>query len=238
LALVQNSVNFSKASNDRSEILDGWTESENQNSEWHAVAIRDRHFIFRMLGRPHPKAKFTQSEDETLKDLVNELGAGDWDAIAERMAGRNPRQCRERWTFYLSPDVLNTAWTKDEETLLLEKRAELGPGWTTIALCFPGRTPISVKSRWNLIQRRRRKYTGSQLLSGVWCCGTTAPSKNTTATECEEPNFAPPTMAQAPSFANEFERDNGWQPEDDAFLFESGMGGTDDPLEFTPWCWF
>jgi hypothetical protein len=32
------------------------------------------HFISTMLHRPHPKVKFTQSEDERLRELVSELG--------------------------------------------------------------------------------------------------------------------------------------------------------------------
>jgi hypothetical protein len=103
------------------------------------------------------RSKFTSDEDIVLRRLVNELGEFDWTAIASKMAGRNPRQCRDRWVGYLSPGIENGTWTTAEESLLLEKYAELGPRWMLIAAYFPSRTNINVKSRWHLIQRRVRK---------------------------------------------------------------------------------
>jgi hypothetical protein len=92
-----------------------------------------------------------------LRDLVGELGDRDWSTISARMVTRSARQCRDRWVGYLSPRIENAAWTSGEESLLLEKYAELGPRWMLIAAFFPSRTNINLKSRWHLIQRRVRK---------------------------------------------------------------------------------
>jgi hypothetical protein len=92
-----------------------------------------------------------------LRDLVGELGEGNWSAISARMVTRSARQCRDRWLGYLSPRIENAAWTAAEESLLLEKYAELGPRWMLIAAFFPSRTNINLKSRWHLIHRRVRK---------------------------------------------------------------------------------
>jgi hypothetical protein len=73
--------------------------------------------------RPHPRLQFTSAEDAALVDLVHEIGLSDWDKISARLPGRNPRQCRDRWFNYLSPDVQNRPWTAEEEQRLLKKRA-------------------------------------------------------------------------------------------------------------------
>ena len=107
--------------------------------------------------KTHPRVKFTQSEDELLKKLVESLGANDWQSISRQIPGRNARQCRDRWQNYLSPEVVNGPWTQDEEELLVKKYEELGPSWKQIATFFPTRTDINIKSRWHLRERRLKK---------------------------------------------------------------------------------
>jgi hypothetical protein len=89
--------------------------------------------------------------------LIQDLGTGDWQLIAEKMPGRNIRQCKERWLNYLSPDIRNGAWTVAEDQLLLSKVQECGFVWKAIASCFGARTDISLKSRWHLLQRHIRR---------------------------------------------------------------------------------
>jgi hypothetical protein len=107
--------------------------------------------------KPHPKAKFSQEEDEELRRAVQENGTESWQSIAMKIQGRTTRQCKERWLNYLSPDVGNGPWTSLEDELLLTKVQELGFAWKLIAACFPTRTDINVKSRWRLIQRHVRR---------------------------------------------------------------------------------
>jgi hypothetical protein len=107
--------------------------------------------------KPHPKSKFTATEDELLGQIIEELGTDDWQLIAKQLPGRNARQCRDRWLNYLSPDVGNGPWTREEELLLVEKYREFGSAWKYIASFFKSRTDINVKNRWQLMQRRLRK---------------------------------------------------------------------------------
>jgi hypothetical protein len=109
------------------------------------------------LHKPHPKMKFTPTEDEILMRVVDELGPDDWQMISKRLPGRNARQCRDRWLNYLSPDVENGPWTPQEEDLLIAKFQEFGSSWKHIATFFPSRTDINIKSRWQLMQRRIKK---------------------------------------------------------------------------------
>jgi hypothetical protein len=89
--------------------------------------------------------------------VVELHGTSDWKFIARQVANRNPRQCRERWENYLSPAVKNTPWTADEEGMLAAMFDEHGPCWRRIAACLNGRTDISVKNHWQLMQRRIRR---------------------------------------------------------------------------------
>jgi hypothetical protein len=67
------------------------------------------------------------------------------------------RQCKERWTYYLSPRLNHQPWTEDEDAQLIEKQAEYGAKWVRIAQFFPNRTDAMVTNRFQMLQRRRTK---------------------------------------------------------------------------------
>lgn len=121
---------------------------------------------YRMTGRkPHPKVKFTPQEDELLRKLVNEYGENDnWNIIAKKMniTYRNVRQCKERWTNYLSPTVNVSPWTPEEDEKLKQLYDELGSKWVQIAKHFPSRTDINIRSRWLVLQRHKKKQLESE----------------------------------------------------------------------------
>jgi hypothetical protein len=110
--------------------------------------------------KPHPKSKFTAEEDSLLCRLVSQLGEDSWAQIAQRMHRRNARQCKERWTNYLSPSVSNSPWTPQEDRLLEEKIREIGQKWVQIAAFFPRRTDINIKNRYHLLCRRGERGAG------------------------------------------------------------------------------
>lgn len=98
---------------------------------------------------------FTNDEDERLKELIEEYGEDNWGIIAKNMGGRNVRQCKERWKFYLSPNVNKNEWTEEDDKLLLELQGQFGNKWKLIANYFDGRNEIQVKSRFKLLWRRK-----------------------------------------------------------------------------------
>ena len=106
---------------------------------------------------PRKRAKFTQNEDAKLIELVSKYGEDNWTKIAELMKNRTPRQCRERWRYYLNPRILSQPWNMNDDYLLIQKVNQLGKKWTKIAIFFPGRTDISIKNRWLTLQRRQLK---------------------------------------------------------------------------------
>lgn len=47
--------------------------------------------------------KWSLKEDNQLRQLVFIFGTNNWKNLAKKKDGRNSRQCRERWQYYLNP---------------------------------------------------------------------------------------------------------------------------------------
>jgi hypothetical protein len=114
-----------------------------------------------MLGRRKhrqqaSKVKFDPAEDKLLFDAVRMFGCANWQRIANLIPARSARQCRERWTNYLNPDLFNGEWTADDDRMLLARYDEIGPKWVVIARFFPGRSKNSVRNRLLQLQRREQ----------------------------------------------------------------------------------
>lgn len=99
--------------------------------------------------------KFSKEEDELLINLVKSLGENNWVNIAQQMKSRTPRQCRERYKNYLSPDLKNDPWTEEEEKLLEDKYMEYGPKWSKISIYFDKRSDVNVKNHWAAMHNRK-----------------------------------------------------------------------------------
>lgn len=97
---------------------------------------------------------WTHTEDELLSNAVAQQGAKKWRLVAEVVPGRSGKQCRERWTNYLSPLINWSKWTEEEDELLLKLYALVGSKWAAIAGHFSGRTDNSVKNRFNVLSKR------------------------------------------------------------------------------------
>jgi hypothetical protein len=100
------------------------------------------------------KLKFTQAEDTRLIQLVNIHGSRNWGEVARHMPHRTNRQCRERWSNYLNPELQTTPWTDTEDARLLARYREFGTQWQAIAIFLPGRSRNDVKNRWMHLQKR------------------------------------------------------------------------------------
>jgi hypothetical protein len=104
-----------------------------------------------------PHAKFSPAEDEQLRLAIETYGISDWNAVANAVEGKNARQCKERWLNYLAPELNMSAWTREDDVLLLRAYQELGNKWVQIAKRFQNRTDSMVKNRFNKLQRLDRK---------------------------------------------------------------------------------
>jgi hypothetical protein len=102
------------------------------------------------------KGAWNESEDALLRLWVERMGPCKWAECALTIQGRTGKQCRERWTNAISPDIKKGGWTEEEDQAIFELYATLGPKWTDIAKNLPGRTENSIKNRFYSCARKRK----------------------------------------------------------------------------------
>lgn len=102
------------------------------------------------------KGHWSFEEDQMLQYLVTQ-GCHLWGQIAERIPGRTPKQCRERWKNHLDPCINKGPYTTEEDQVILQAQSKLGNKWSQIAQLLQGRTEDSVKIRWKSLQQNPLK---------------------------------------------------------------------------------
>ncbi|MDR1597960.1 MAG: hypothetical protein LBR89_03425 [Holosporales bacterium] len=103
------------------------------------------------------RQKFSQDEDDQLRELVDMYGTNGpdcWTQIASGMTDRTPRQCKERWNSYLAPQCQGVLWPPQDDALLCKLVSLWGYKWDKIAAQFEGRSAENVKNRFRQISRR------------------------------------------------------------------------------------
>ena len=96
---------------------------------------------------------FSLKEDAKLKELVKKNGLYEWEKIAAEMKTRNARQCKERYVYYLDPNLNNEPYTIDEDIRLLNLVKIRGTKWASLSDNFDRRSQYSLKNRWMYLQR-------------------------------------------------------------------------------------
>jgi hypothetical protein len=141
-------------------------------SEWsEIVGDRDHHFTMDFApirrseqtenpceAQPKHRAKFSPEDDARLRSVIRLYGVSNWNLVADHIPGKTARQCRERWMYYLSPELNTCPWTPAEDALLIEKYTIFGSRWVQIAKFFTNRTDAMVKNRFLMLQRRKKGW--------------------------------------------------------------------------------
>ena len=105
----------------------------------------------------HRRGPWSQTEDNTLMNLVSCQGALNWVRIASMLGSRTPKQCRERYHQNLKPTLNHDPITPEEGVQIERLVNEIGKRWAEIARRLHGRSDNAVKNWWNGSQNRRKR---------------------------------------------------------------------------------
>lgn len=112
----------------------------------------------------YKKSKWTPAEDRALIESVKIHGTKNWIAVASLVPERNSKQCRERWTAQLDPNLNHNEFTPQEDAVIILQHQTHGPLWAKIASFLPGRSATAVKNRFNWLSRRHLPQKMNQFL--------------------------------------------------------------------------
>ena len=93
--------------------------------------------------------KWTEEEDELLREAVANYGGKSWKKIAGRLSGRTDVQCLHRWQKVLKPGLIKGPWTQEEDSKVIELVKMHGnKKWSFIARQLKGRLGKQCRERW------------------------------------------------------------------------------------------
>jgi Myb-like DNA-binding domain len=93
--------------------------------------------------------KWSEEEDELLRNAVNEQGGKNWKKIAAKLHGRTDVQCLHRWQKVLRPGLVKGPWTLEEDTVVIDLVEQFGTKkWSHIARQLNGRLGKQCRERW------------------------------------------------------------------------------------------
>uniref|UniRef100_A0A7S0ZFN7 Uncharacterized protein n=1 Tax=Timspurckia oligopyrenoides TaxID=708627 RepID=A0A7S0ZFN7_9RHOD len=104
------------------------------------------------------RKRWTEEENESLREHVNKNGPKNWAQIASHFPGRSNHQVRLRYHNYLKFDnaASDRPYTSEDDELILRIGSEGGRQWS-IAARDLDRSNNAIKNRFFLLQRRSSK---------------------------------------------------------------------------------
>lgn len=121
-------------------------EMEDDDSHSGDSAGTDSRAIFK---RRASMGKWTEDEDDLLRDAVSDYGGKSWKKIASRLPGRTDVQCLHRWQKVLKPGLIKGPWTAEEDAKVVRLvKLHGNKKWSFIARQLKGRLGKQCRERW------------------------------------------------------------------------------------------
>ncbi|OQR91518.1 hypothetical protein THRCLA_08960 [Thraustotheca clavata] len=127
----------------------------------------------RTLSLGRPLGHWKRVEDDMLYLIMwPSTTCEDWDDVARWMEYYLPtcrrscsaKACRDRWTNYLSPEIIRTPFT-EEEIDIIAKHLPESTSWANLAKHLPGRPPRLIKMVCRKLQWNRMMSPGKHQLN-------------------------------------------------------------------------
>lgn len=115
----------------------------------------------------YKRRRWSPEEDEKLRSIIEQHGAGNWSRISTVHGTRDGKQCRERWLYHIGPNVNKSPLSEEEVALLVRMQAQYGNKWSEISAMMPGRTAASIKNHWNATMARFQKSQKKEVFGNV-----------------------------------------------------------------------
>ena len=143
---------------------------------------------------------WSAAEDELLLSLLESATHPiRWTDISLKIAGRNSKQCRERWCNQLDPALRHGLFDCEEDEILIREHAIVGGHWAAIARKLPGRTQEAVKQRWKAIVKARNAGTTPPCHTSRKISPLCAPMVPVSTTDRRQQPLLKPPMPPTPS---------------------------------------
>ncbi|OHS98603.1 Myb-like DNA-binding domain containing protein [Tritrichomonas foetus] len=143
--------------------------------------------------------KWSANDDHLLISTVEKKGPKNWKEIALSVPGKSAKQCRYRWSVYLSPTLNHNPWKPHEDEIIWTSYKEVGPRWKFISNRLEGRSPEKVKERYQKISSQIRRHRKNQMKN---CLNDSENSVKFPVTETKE-EFAQAIEEEMPMFCGE-----------------------------------
>jgi myb proto-oncogene protein len=93
--------------------------------------------------------KWTEEEDDVLREAVTDFGGKSWKKIASRLSGRTDVQCLHRWQKVLKPGLIKGPWTPEEDNKVIRLvKLHGNKKWSFISRQLKGRLGKQCRERW------------------------------------------------------------------------------------------
>jgi myb proto-oncogene protein len=127
-------------------------EQPDLKDENHSPSTRDSNDINQraaVFKRRASMGKWTEVEDDLLRQAVTDFGGKSWKKIASRLSGRTDVQCLHRWQKVLKPGLIKGPWTPEEDAKVIRLvKLHGNKKWSFIARQLQGRLGKQCRERW------------------------------------------------------------------------------------------